>query len=104
MCDGVMDMCNTSKSVCFVQVDYREIERKENEYACIEYDDDNDQRQACLDGLLVFDYVSLLCCNERDQCNADLNPPLPHRFQTHTIIGEDPTTTTPMIAINGMYH
>ena len=98
-------MCDTSTGVCFVQFAVSvDAESIADEYACAE-----NFKQACLDGPIVKDDISMQCCNETDQCNAHLNPPLPFYLQTLITTDEDPTTTTiytPMIAStgNGTYH
>ena len=81
LCDGNTDVCDTSTGVCFVQVAVSiDSESIADKYACIQKIFAN-LKQACLDGPIVKDYTSMQCCNETDQCNAHLNPPLPRYFK-----------------------
>ena len=86
-------MCPKSSDVCRITIS----EDGVHEYDCWEVIELNNLLvQECLQGPVVYDFVSYQCCNNTDGCNEFLDPPLPFQFRT-TTTGQDPTTQTPII-------
>lgn len=82
---------------CFVQIAFISRSELEYKYGC--YQSLSGFRsflESCLEGDIVNDLTSMLCCNDSDQCNRHLRPQLPHEYVYRTT-SQDPTTTTPAI-------
>ena len=99
MCTGDTDVCAEPTDVCFVAI--RVAGPTLNpvyEYACRGNNDHlNPFWQECLEGPIVQDFSSFQCCNNEDECNKNLDPPLPYALSKYATTTSDedinPTVT-----------